>query len=79
MAQWVKELAAKPSDLSSIPKIHLVKDPKVCLPSGARANRGCTFLAGEVQDSGSVRGVLLHLEEDNATRPETPDTPGGNH
>lgn len=79
MAQWVKELAAKHSDLSSIPKIHLVKDSKVFLPSGTGANGGCPFSAGEVQDSGSVRGVLLHLEEDNAARAETPDTPGRNH
>lgn len=52
---------------------------KACLPSSAGANRRCAFLAGEVQDRGSVRGVLLHLEENNAVREETPDTPGGNH
>lgn len=74
-----KGVPPSPTLLSSIPKTHLVEDSQVCLPSGAGANRGCTFLAGEVQDRGSVRGVLLHLEEDNAARAETPDTPGRNH
>lgn len=79
MARRVKELAAKPSDLSSIPKIYMVKDSKVCLPLGAGANDGRTFLAGEVQDGGSVRGILLHLEEDHAAGAEAPDTPGRGH
>lgn len=51
----------------------------LCSLPTTRGNLELTLLAGEVQDCGSVCGVLLHMEKNNAIGAEAPDTPSGNH
>lgn len=50
-----------------------------CTLPTAGADLKMVFPAGEVQDGGSVCGVLLHVEKNHEVGEETPDTALGNH
>lgn len=66
-------------NLIPITNLNLHKSLLLCTLPTAGADLELPFPAGEVQDGGSVCGVLLHVEKNHEAGEETPDTALGNH